>query len=91
MDHKNVENSDIRPDSETLTSNTRELVDSNFKSFIQALIAEALGRGVRVAVPYENGGIMGGEREPSLSIIEKIVTHSFSSQILVKISQSSFP
>ena len=48
LDHKNVENSKIGPNLETLTSNTRELVDSNFNqlSFIQGLGAEALVRGV---------------------------------------------
>ena len=47
-DHKNVENSEIGPDSEKLTSNTRELVDLNFNQlfFLQALGAEALVRGI---------------------------------------------
>ena len=47
---KDVENSEIRPDSETLTSNTREPDDlsSNLLSFIQGLGAEApVGGSVR--------------------------------------------
>ena len=48
----------IGSDSETLTSNTWEIVNSNFKqlSFIQALWAEALVKGVGDTVPHENGG-----------------------------------
>ena len=58
---KNVENSEIGPDSETLKSNTRELVDSNLYqlSFIQALGAKGLVRGVGDEVLYENGGTWG--------------------------------
>ena len=72
--------SKIGLDSVTLTSNTWELVDSNIYqlSFIQALGAEALVRGVGYAVPYENGGIREGGRAPP-PIIEKIVTNFFSS------------
>ena len=63
-------------------------------SFIQALGAEALVRGVGDTVPYENGGIYWGgmgNLGPSPPIIEKIVTNFFFAQILVKISQPSFP
>ena len=65
-DHKNAKNSEIGPDSKTLTRNTWELVDSNFNqlSSIQALGAEALVRDVRDALPFENGGIGGGGWAP---------------------------
>ena len=65
-DHKNAKNSEIGPDSKTLTRNTWELVDLNFNqlSSIQALGAEALVKDVRDAVPYENGGIGGGGWAP---------------------------
>ena len=74
---KNVENSEIGPDSETLTSDGRELVDSNSNqlSFIQALGVEALVRSVRNKVPYENGGK--GGRGGESPIIEIIVTNFF--------------
>ena len=73
----------------TLTSNTRELVDSNFNqlSFIQAMGAEALVRGVVDKVPYETGGIGGGDRAP---LYVKNCDESFFAQISVKISQSYF-
>ena len=84
---KNVENSEIGPDSETLTSNVREPVDLSFNrlSFIQGV------GGCGDEVHYENGGkgrkgkgTKGKEREgnkregrPSFSIIEKIMTIFF--------------
>ena len=63
-----------------MTSNTRELVDSNFNqlSFIQALGAEALVKGVGNAVPYENG-LYGRGGWPSPPIIEKIMKNFFGS------------
>ena len=76
----------------TLTSNTRELVDSNFNqlSFIQAMGAEALVRGVVDKVPYETGGIGGGDRAPLyLKNCDAQIFHFFA-QISVKISQSYF-
>ena len=58
-----IENSEIGHDSETLTSNTRELVDSNFnRRGGGALGAVALGRGIIIYnTPlsyntYEKGG-----------------------------------
>ena len=54
---KKVENSEIGPDSETLTSNIREPVDFSFNklSFIQGLGEEVPVRDVGHKVTYENG------------------------------------
>ena len=93
MDYKNVENSEIGLDSETVTSNTWELVDSNFNqlSFIQVLGAEALVRGVGDAVPYESGGIGGRGDFVSPPIIEKKFVPIFFCADFGEIWQSSFP
>ena len=60
---KNVENSEIGPDLETLSSNKYKLVDSNLNqlSFIQALGREALVWCVGYQVLYENVSIEGEE------------------------------
>ena len=54
LEHKKiVENSEIGPDSETLTSNTLEPVDR--LSFIQGLGAEGPVRGVGMKSPAKTG------------------------------------
>ena len=69
LSEKKCQNSEIGSNSETLTSNTRELVDLSFNqlSFMKGLGAEAPMVGVGDEVLYENGGYRG----PSPPRIEK--------------------
>ena len=57
LEQKKVENSYIRPDSESLTSNTREPVDLSFNrsSFIHGPRLGAPVRGVGMKLPMKTG------------------------------------
>ena len=82
-EQKIFENSEIGPDSETLTSCTRELVDSNFNqlSFIHSLVIEGF--------PLRKRGYRGEGGEPPL--LPKNMTNFFLLRFCWKFKQTSFP
>ena len=82
---KNVENLEIRPDSETLTSNTWELVDSNFNQFPRGRRPR---KGCRGRSPLRKWRYRGEEGESPHN--SKKCDEFFFTQILMKISQTSF-